>query len=141
MKHRFIFDGTLDEFNAAVEQAKGKGGDLLFSKKDGRYSFGVGRGGHGGGYWYSPSYVERDGKLLIEGKIRPENAPDTKSRKVLRMIEIVLFWYVYLVFFILFLLASLIRALLKKGNSDAPARNLRRLMIEWLGCSTCRKFK
>ncbi len=139
MKRRFIFDGTFDAFNEAVEQTENRENAVLFEKKDGRYSFGVG-GGHGGGYWYSPTYVECDGKLLIEGKIRSANAPDTKSSKALRVLGIVLFWYVYLIFLMICGLGILMGRIFHTGEPETPARILRRLMVERLGCTKCRKF-
>ena len=59
-KFRFTFGGTLSDFNQAVVDLQSDNDDYLFDEKDGRYSFGVARGGHSGGYWYTPEYTETE---------------------------------------------------------------------------------
>ena len=73
--YNFLFSGTPEQFEAAVERYRADAfergdGSYLFDKENGNYLFGVCRGGHMGGYWYCPSYSYADGKLLISGKIR-----------------------------------------------------------------------
>ena len=70
-RYCFVFGGTLEEFNRAVERVRAtEPGEFLFDiGRDGKYIFGVARGGHSGGNWFMPEYTERDGQLLIRGKI------------------------------------------------------------------------
>ena len=133
-KYGFVFDGTLDEFNQTVADLEAaRIPDVLFEKKDGRYAFGVGRAGHGGGYWYSPTYAERDGKLYIEGTIKSD-VPATKAGKVGRVLWFVILFPVHLEFFLLIGAARLIRFALRKENPASPGKTLRRLMIGRLKC-------
>ena len=70
----FIYQGTLREFNEAVAKCQPDyEANYLFSCTDGKYSFGVARAGHSGGYWYRPQYLEQNGILFMYGEIKYED--------------------------------------------------------------------
>ena len=138
-RFRFTFGGTLSDFNQAVVDLQSDNDDYLFDEKDGRYSFGVARGGHSGGYWYAPEYTETEGKLAIEGEIRYiDRRSDSKLDKAeLVLLYVLLFPWVLIscmIRGIIFLVRKLLRSKPKQVNIEED--RLIRLMVDKLNCSS-----
>lgn len=72
----FQFPGTKEELLNILREYQNNNNqfyyfdEYLVKTDNGKYQFGVERGGHSGGYWYIPEISERDGLLCFNGKIQ-----------------------------------------------------------------------
>ncbi len=110
-----------------------KDDDFLFSEEGGKYSFGIQRGGHSGGYWYVPEYCEIDGLLIIKGKI------EYVGPKASKLEEIILVIFLFPLIVLAYLIRGIIwlfKKILGKQTSLQPEEiKLNTLMVEKLGCN------
>ena len=133
-KYCFSFDGNLDEFNTTVKgYIENQDDDFLFSEEGGKYSFGIHRGGHSGGYWYAPEYCETDDPLIIKGRIEYVGP---KAGKLDEIILVILLFPVIVLFYLMRGIIWLYRRIIGKQTSLQPEEiELNTLMIEKLGCN------
>ena len=137
-KYSFSFNGTIASFNEAVKSFQegeyDPSADYIcqFSKEIGQYSFGVLRGGHSGGYWYEPSYSEKDGELIIEGELRYIELNGSKTT-ILIWVTIVILSPLLLISLLVRGVVWIIRKMLGRPTIKAEEKALFNLM-EKLGC-------
>ena len=130
----FSFNGNLDEFNTTVKRyIENKDDDFLFSQEGGKYSFGIQRGGHSGGYWYVPEYCEIDGLLIIKGKIEYVGPKESKLDAII--LAIFLFPVIVLAYLIRGIIWLFKRIIGKQTSLQPEEKKLNTLMIEKLGCN------
>lgn len=137
-KYHFVYPGTLEQFNRAVALVQSEGCDgFIFENNDGKYSFGLARGGHSGGYWYRPEYSEEDGILHIEGRIRFESALTTSKFEDIAL-TVILSPIILIVHTIRGAIWVIKKILGKPITADNEKTALFRLMVDILGCLTDR---
>ena len=135
-KYRFTYCGTLEQFDHKVALVQSEGCDgFILEKKDGKYSFGLARGGHSGGYWYRPEYSEEDGILHIEGRIRFESALTTSKFEDIAL-TVILSPIILIVHTIRGAIWVIKKILGKPITADNVKTALFRLMLDVLGCLT-----
>ena len=147
--YRFVFAGTREMFLEKVEQYYNNdqnflsAHDYILDVSHENYRFGIGRGGHSGGYWYEPTIIEDNNQITFSGKIRyiDFSSKDKGIKKVFNIIGDVLLWILLFPLFIVFYAYKLIRFLIRKINhrpiprDDSSEDNLFFLMENIFGCT------
>ena len=138
-KYRFVYKGTLGDFNNAVrkfeEDCRYGCYHYLFAEIDGKYSFGILRTTHTGGYWFEPEYKEIDDELVIEGNLRFADCMIvTCGDKIRNAIEIIIFSPLLLISLITRLMIILVKKICGKDTAKDEVKALFCLMTERLGC-------
>ena len=145
-KYVFVYPGSREQFDEAFERLRAASqNDYLVKSDDGTYRFGVGRGGHTGGYWYCPNCTKEDGKLHFSGKIRYLSLlpPKTKKQRflnrlgwVLAFVTVGIFILPLVLFFNLFrgIAWIILRSLGKPTERDEREKELFLLLVDRLGC-------
>lgn len=145
--YSFQFPGTQEDFLSLLNKYTNNDNkfyffdDYIVKIENGKYKFGVSRGGHSGGYWYLPEMSEKNGLLCFNGKIQYISlcCPEKGIKKVMNTIEEIL---LYIILFPLILIVKcclLIASLIKKWKG-APKEvtiedKLFDLMVNHLHCN------
>lgn len=114
--------------------------NYIVDVKDDEISFGVGRAGHSGGYWFVSHFAEENAQMEFRGTVQYIGPEDdrTKGRKAFDNVLFVLFcilaFPVLLVLWISTGISLIINKLRKKPKPLTTEENLFDLMENHLGC-------
>ena len=147
----FEFHGTREQFSETLYQYPTNDrkffyfNDYIVEITGDRYSFGVQRGGHSGGYWFIPTITEIGDKLLFSGTIEYIDSwtttKDSKFRKIVDKIELGCLTVLLLPLILIVKLYQAIAKLIKKirkqpiVKEETPEDRLYYLMETLLNCT------
>lgn len=144
----FEYPGTRESFLELLERFQNNNhsyfyfNDYIVDVRDSQYAFGVARSGHSGGYWYKPTAVETDEKIVFTGDIQRSSydfnaaGDKKKSDKIAKAVFSVILSPLLLLVEVYILVKSLIRRTRRKppAQADTPEEKLCFLMENILGC-------
>lgn len=143
----FRFPGTEEDFSKSLNKYPCNDSiyyyfdDYIVKIEDGKYRFGVARGGHSGGYWFLPETSEKDGTLCFEGQIQfvRSNTVEDGVRKPMNSVGEKLLLIVLYPFFLIIkciaLIASFIKKLKRNKKEITVEDKLFDLMVNHLHCN------
>lgn len=123
--YAFSYPGTKADFLEQLKRYPGNDctyyyfDNYIVRSVDGNFSFGIGRGGHSSGYWYTPELTEKDGVLFFRGEIRYISFGSSSVEDKKELPEKIAF-YVLFVLALPILLPIMLWLLIRKCFKKAP---------------------
>ena len=126
---KFVFDGTKAEFVSNLETRlhifnAEQNTDFIVDKKENTLSLGLGRIGYDSGLWYTPTIIETENSIIIDGKIM-----ESPKWNLIDYCVFVLVLPIWLIFILIRLVSGH-----NYSSKKVAKSNLKCFMVEYLQC-------